>query len=731
MHLTIPLIRDLAVILGVAATVTYLFHRIRQPVVLGYIVAGILVGPRTLPFAAVKDLPNIRVWAELGVIFLMFSLGLEFSFRKLARVGISSVLATLVEMSALFTLGFFCGKFLGWSLFDRIFLGAMISVSSTTILARALDELGLRTRKFAQVLFGILVVEDLMAILMLTLLSNFAMGEAVSGLNLTYSFLKLVLVLGGWFLIGFFIFPRVIERVGRFGSNEVLTLFSIALCLMLSVMAARFHYSMALGAFIMGSILGESSQANRIREMIKPLRDLFAAVFFVSVGMLIDLKQAWIHADAVIWISVTVIFGKSIFGIIGSLLVGQTFRTSVQVGLGLSQIGELSFVIATLALAGRGSSDFLYPVAVSVSLVTTLISPVLLKHSQAWATGLENLLPQWTRRLLVAYLAWTQELNVNASRYLPYYRLGLRWLLNGLLTSVVFMVSAEFLIEPLGEWIGNKKLSTVMGWSLASLICSPFLWAMFFGFSRLTGGAWTGVTRFLTLLWLGILSSAFFPVKYALAITATLAVLLLISFYQQLEGLYGWFENRFLSVFISKEKVSSEDWILPHHLVPWDEHLVRLKIHPDSEVSGKKVVDAAFRKRFGINIVAIQRGAKVIVAPAPEEQLFPEDNLLVLGNDEGIDSARGSVEKLPLLGIEEVALTSYELKPFGVLTSSPLVGETIRNSKMREQFGAVVVGLERKGERLVNPNPDTAFCSGDVVWVVGESERLQALFERV
>lgn len=724
-------------ILAAAGAVSFVFQRIRQPLVLGYIIAGLLIGPHMFSYRMVLDLPNIRIWAELGVIFLMFSLGLEFSFRKLAKVGISASVTSIFEVSAMALVGFGLGTFLGWSNWDRLFLGAMMAISSTTIIIKALDELKLKTRRFAEMIFGILIVEDLIAILMLVALSMLAASQTFSGLALLQSATRLVLVIASWFLAGYFVVPRMVRYVGRLGSDETLTLWSLGLCLLLVVLAAYFDYSVALGAFIMGSILAESTESHRIEELIRPLRDVFAAVFFVSVGMLIDPKVMIQHSGEILLIASALIAGKITFVTLGALITGQTLRTSVQVGFGLAQIGEFSFIIAGLGQVLGVTSSFLYPIAVSVSLITTLTTPAMIRYSHRFAVKLEGKLPLRLKDTLARYAAWSQERRANAAQRAVFYRLFFRWLLNGIVVTVIFILCGEWLLPKLIAGMSSSERAQILGWSAAVVLSAPFIWAMFSLFKEFTLAPGTAqgprggtlfMVRLVSIGWIGALSLEFFPVRYAVLISGTVGLFLFLVVYRQLKASYEWFERRFLATFEPAQKSQRATDVL-RHLAPWDAHLVRIKVHPNADIAGKRLLDSRLRTDFGLNVVAIQRGLKTMVAPNPEDLIFPKDELLVLGTDEQIERVRPAIEKPPGLAERFRHISGYQLQNLLVTDGSWLNGKAIRETGLRERFGAMVVGLERRGMRLINPSSDLKLETGDLLYLVGEIERLTKFLE--
>jgi CPA2 family monovalent cation:H+ antiporter-2 len=377
------IIQDLAVILGAAALASILFQKIKQPVVLGYLLAGLVIGPHTPPFSLVVDEAGIRVWSELGVIFLMFSLGLEFSFKKLLSVGKTAAFTGPFEAIFMLALGFASGKLIGLSSTDSIFLGAILSISSTTIIIKALEELKIKKERSSQLIFGILVVEDLAGILILVALSTFASsgGESVSVPHLLFEAAKLIGIVASWIVIGSWLLPRLAAWVSKSFGNEALVLLALSLCLFLVSLSAYFHYSVALGAFVMGAILGESSVVHEIEKLLQPIRDVFGAIFFVSIGMLLkpaDLQTYW---KMILLVTVLTIGGKFVSTFIGAKVTGQSRENSLKAGLSLAQIGEFSFIIAGLGLDLGVMSSYLYPVAVATSVITTFTTPYMIRFA--------------------------------------------------------------------------------------------------------------------------------------------------------------------------------------------------------------------------------------------------------------------------------------------------------------------------------------------------------------
>ncbi len=728
----------------VAGFVTLVFQRIRQPLVLGYLVAGVIVGPHTPPFPLVRDVPNIRTLADLGVIFLMFSLGLEFSFRKLARVGAAALGTALVEVPMMFAIGFGVSRALGYSLMDGVFIGAMLSISSTTIILKTLEGLGLKSRRFAELIFGVLIVEDLVAILILVALSTaVGGGGSLSGLQVFASAGKLLLLVGCWVLSGYFLVPRLIRFALRFQSEETLTVLAVALCLGLVAVATHFGYSAALGAFIMGSVLSESPGAHRIESLVQPIRDVFGAIFFVSVGMLMEPHTVWAYRGTILLFVGLVIVGKLLGVTLGALLSGQRVRPAVMAGFGLAQIGEFSFIIATLGLSMGVMTRELYPIVVSVSLLTTFTTPYLMQLSQRAAPAFERALPRRLSAALERYVAW-RELSASQRFRDPAMRaFVVRWLLSGFIVTSIHLFFRKLGVPWLeARWVMRADWAFTLGWLGAILASAPFIWAMSLAFRRSPGDDRPGASRLLllqllTLGWLGTLTFSFFPARTVGLVTLGVSVVAFFRFYRSLERSYRWFEKSFLSTFdqsLADGEAEGQIASAFHALAPWDGHLVRLRIHPDSALAGQLIQEAALRQRLGLNIVAIQRGERTIVAPKPEQRLFPRDELLVLGTDDQIESARVALEG-PFAASEDAVATleGYTLRSVFIGAPWARKNRSIRQSGIRENYGAMVVGLERRGRRLMNPDSDLVIEAMDVLWVVGEAtslERLAADFER-
>ncbi len=731
------LIIDLALIMGAAALVTLLFKWLKQPLVLGYIIAGFLVGPYFKWFPTIYEIDNIRIWAEIGVIFLLFSLGLEFSFKKLLKVGGAASITALVEVVVMVALGFWVGQLMGWSAMDSLFLGGILSISSTTIIIRAFDELGLKTKKFASLVFGVLIVEDLVAIVLMVMLSTLAVSRQFAGTEMLFSILKLVFFLVIWFLMGIFFIPTFLKRVKNLVSNEMLLIIAIALCLLMVVFANAVGFSPALGAFIMGSILAETTKAEKIEHLIMPVKDLFGAIFFVSVGMLIDpkvLSEYWVPIVILCFVTI----GGKIFSISsGALLSGQPLQTSVQAGFSVAQIGEFSFIIATLGLSLNVTSEFLYPIAVAVSAVTTLTTPYLIKSSGPFYIWLNKVLPASVIEKLNRYSAEPKKVS-EVSDWRIYVRSTIInvVLLSIIIVSVIIISSAY--VRP---WIVESgdsvwlKIAVVL---LTLVVLSPFLWALairtpseihhrLFSDSRYRGRLFMSRLFKLALMafFIGLLLQRFFSIYTGIIFTALIITMILV-FAKKIQNLYAILENRFLHNLNQREIESSK--INRTELAPWDAHIAPVVVEPGSTSVGKTLEELRWRESAGINVVMIKRGEIQIAAPGKEEMIFPLDELLVLGTDSQIQRLRVMVRSSKEM--RDIEFNDVELYNYQVSDESLLVNKTIRETLLREVGKAIVVGVGRNENRILNPESNFVIKGGDVLYVVGNKKKLKAILSQ-
>lgn len=730
------LIADLALILIVAGVTTLLFKRLKQPVVLGYILAGLIVGPQFPLFPSITEVENVRIWADIGVIFLLFTLGLEFSFKKLMHIDGAASVTGFTEIIAMLIIGFLVGKILHWPLMDCIFLGGILSIASTTIIIRTFDELGVKKKKFAELVFGVLIIEDLVAVVLLVLLSTIAVSREFAGTEMILSIIKLAFFLILWFVAGIFFIPSFLSKVQKHLNDETMLVLAIGLCLTMVLLASKAGFSPALGAFIMGSILAETIQAERIDQIVTPVKDLFGAVFFVSVGMLIDPKVLVDYALPILLITVVLIFFKVISVTVGALISGQPLKTSMHAGMSMGQIGEFSFIIATLGVTLNVTSNFLYPVAVAVSAITTFTTPYMVKSSGRLFQFVDNRLPKRWQKVLVRYSTGAQSIN-NASDWQLILRsyIFMVFFVSLVVVGIIF-IFRNYVLDEVVMITPNLSLATVLTSASCLLVISPFLWALVNrklqpnAFANLWANQrYRGpliVLRFLrtgvAILWVSVLLISFFPLYISVVCVIGL-VLLSVRYSKQIHTYYLKIENRFFYNFNSRE--IHEAKANRRELAPWDAHIIQYVVPVGSRLMGLTLGELKLREKLGINIAMIKRGeTPVVLAPGKHERIFPGDKIYVIGTDEQVEEFKRYLA--PEYGSESVDKTDYKivLKKVEIGDAASMVGVAIRDSKIREKTKGLVVGIERGGRRILNPESDTRFEANDLVWLVGDAKSI-------
>ncbi|MBK3441272.1 MULTISPECIES: cation:proton antiporter [Pseudomonas] len=484
MH-AISFIQDLAVIMLVAGVVTILFHRFKQPVVLGYIVAGFIIGPHTPPFGLIHDEDTIKTLAELGVIFLMFCLGLEFSLRKLFKVGATAFIAAFLEIVLMIWIGYEIGRWFDWSTMDSLFLGAILAISSTTIIVKALNDLKMKDQRFAQLIFGVLIVEDILGIGIIALLSSIAVSGTVSSGEVFSTVGKLSLFMIVALVIGILLVPRLLAYVAKFESNEMLLITVLGLCFGFCLLVVKLEYSMVLGAFLIGAIMAESRQLIKIERLIEPVRDMFSAIFFVAIGLMIDPQILLQYAWPIAVITVAVVLGKMLSCGLGAFIAGNDGRTSLRVGMGLSQIGEFSFIIAALGMTLQVTSDFLYPVAVAVSAITTLLTPYLIRGADPLSLKIAAVMPKRMSRVFGMYGEWLRSIQPQGEGAMlaaMIRKIILQVGVNLALVIAIFFAGSFFagrIGGYLEGWISDQSWQKALIWGGALLVSLPFLIAAY------------------------------------------------------------------------------------------------------------------------------------------------------------------------------------------------------------------------------------------------------------
>jgi len=711
-HHLYPLISDLGLILMTAAVAVLLFKKIKQPLVLGYLIAGFLAGNHFDFFPSVKDVHSVEVWAEIGVIFLLFSLGLEFSFKKLMKVGGTASITAGTQIFTMLGIGYVTGMLMGWKTMDCIFLAVILSISSTTIIVKAFTELGVKTQHFTSTVIGSLIVQDILAILMMVLLSTIAVTQQFSGQEMIYSILKLLFFLTLWFVCGIFFIPTLLKRAKKLITDEMLLIISLALCLMMVIFASRVGFSPALGAFIMGSIIAETTQAEHIEHLVRPVKDLFGAVFFVSVGMLINpntLVEYWVP---VLILTVITIFGQSISSTIGSLISGQPLKQSIQTGMSLSQIGEFSFIIATLGMTLNVTSSFLYPVVVAVSAITTFTTPFMIKFSAPFSDYLVKKLPRkWTKRI-ERYSANAQSIKSASNWQIVLRAYITQVVIHSVIIIAITLLSTRYFLPLVITTNHGNELAAV----ITLVVLAPFLWAL--SLRRVV------LLRFiLALVYIGFLLDNFFSPQVAL-ITLVIAALLYLLFPKKLNAQYSKIESRFFKNLNERESVKNKRQL--SGLTPWDGHMTYFDISKESNIAGKTLEELSIREQMGINIAFIKRGEITITVPSRNERLFPGDEICVIGTDIQLKEFKKYLDENEIAKPEEIAEPEIVMRQFE-LVDEEFMGKSIRQSGLREKTSGLVVGLERRGKRIMNPDSHLVLQKDDILWIVGDRKLLTRL----
>ena len=726
-----PIISDLALILAVAGVTTLLFKWLKQPVVLGYIVAGFLCSGNFL-LQGVSNMGNVDIWAEIGIIFLLFSLGLEFSFKKLMNVGGPALMTALVVIVGMMCSGFMAGRALGWTSTDSIFLGGMLSMSSTTIIIKAFDDLGLRSQKFTSLVFGVLVVEDLFAVVLMVMLSTLFVQRAVEHVVIAEQLFKLIFFLILWFVVGIYLIPTFLKKIRKFLNQETLLVISLGLCLIMVVLATYAGFSSALGAFIMGSILAGTVQAESIEKVIAPVKDLFGAVFFVSVGMLVEPAMLVQDIVPIVFLTVVVIVGQIFYGTLGFLVSGQNLKIALQSSFSLAQIGEFAFIIASLGLSMGVTSSFLYPVAVAVSVVTTFTTPFIIRLSDPAYHRINRLIPKRMKALLARYSAGSQT--VNSER--EWMSLLKKSLLNMfiycvLLGGVVWISSSYYspFVEERFEGFAGKLIAT----TTTILFMTPLLWGLAVRHlnRRLFVPLWND-PRFnhgllVSLIVLRILLALMFVLTVVAHLSSSrcgalmafaILLLLLALFWRRIKRGYLRFEQRFFTNL--NEKDASTVVTTGNYRAKFL-HMAKMTVSADSPLVGRCFRELDLRLRYGVTVVSVLRGSHRYNAPGASMVLMPSDEISVVGTDAQLSQFASKVE-VPLSPVDREEAT---MQKFSVGEHSVLIGMTVSQFGMMCRGACLIIGIERSDGSYVRPLGLVRFQPYDMVWIAGDRETIE------
>lgn len=746
-HLT-PLISDLALILICAGITTLIFKKLKQPLVLGYIVAGFLCSPHFQFTPSVADEVNMQIWSEIGVIFLLFALGLDFSFKKMLKSGSSTVIAACTIIFCMILIGMFVGWLFGWKQMDCMFLGGMLAMSSTTIIYKAFDDMGLRQQRFAGIVLSILVLEDILAIVLMVMLTTLAVSKNFEGGEMAYSIVKLVFFLVLWFVVGIYLIPLFLRRVRRLMSNETLLIVSLALCFGMVVLAAKVGFSPAFGAFVMGSILSETIDSERIEHLVNPVKDLFGAIFFVSVGMMVDPAMIVEYIGPIIVIVLAILVGQTVFGTGGVLLSGQPLKIAVQCGFSLTQIGEFAFIIASLGVSLNVTSHFLYPIVVAVSVITTFFTPYMIRLSGPAYRLVDAHLPRFWKEILRRYSAGTSTVN-HQNNWKKLLTAILRIVLVYSVLCVAVMVLSfnlflPLLVSALGDFWGK-----VAGAAVTIVLVAPFLRAMImkknhsiefkalWADNRYNHAPLISVILLRIILGIGFvvyIVEYLFQTSTALVVGIALVLVVLMIFSRFLKkqsiGLERTFVQNLRSKDVHKVYLGEKRPEYAGRLLDRDLHLSDFTVPADSLWGGKTLKELDLGKKYGVHVASIIRGKHRLNIPGGENRIYPGDTLQVIGTDDQLSVFAAQAEKVSdYHSDDDFEKREMYLKQFVIVAGSPFCKRTIRECGVRNKYHCLVVGIElTTGDSLHKPDVNLPLNEGDILWVVGEKDNLAALF---
>ena len=746
------LVKDLALILMVAGIVTIIFKKLKQPLVLGYIVAGFLVSPHMPYTMSFIDETDIKTWADIGVIFTLFSLGLDFSFKKIVKMGASPIIATVVIVFFMMMLGISIGHGFGWSKMDCIFLGGMLAMSSTTIIYKAFDDMGLRQQKFAGMVMSVLILEDILAIVMMVMLSAIAGGNNPDGEQMIGSVIKIAFFLVLWFIVGIFAIPLFLRSVRKLINNETLLIVALGLCCGMAVLSTKVGFSSAFGAFVMGSILAETIEAEKIIKLVEPVKNLFGAIFFVSVGMLVDPKILIEYAIPILALVGSILIGQAIFGTFGFMLGGESLKSAMRCGFSMAQIGEFSFIIASLGLSLGVISNFLYPVVVAVSVITTFLTPYMIRLATPTYQVMEKHLPKRLINIL-NHFAMSHPSTTQQSKWKSLLR---QMLINtvaySILTAAVIALMFTFVLPFTRSLFPGWKLhwyANAITGILTLVLIAPFLRAIIMkkNHSNEWKRLWveSSINRIPLLFTIVVrfviaLAFIFYICNYLTRFTDALMIIIGIAVVSLMIA-SRWTKKRsikmerlFIHNLRSRDimaQVNGEKKPLYEgHLLDRDIHISDFDVPEDSSWGGKTLKELHLRERFGVDMSSIMRGSQRLNIPNGDTVIFPGDKLQVIGNDDQLQkfATALSTDLIP----EDLEIEKREMKLRQLIISgkSEFCGKSLLESGIRDKYNCMVVGLEEGQENLTKIAPTRTFEKGDILWIVGEESDLQKIMER-
>lgn len=728
------LFSDLALILVTAGITTVVFKWLKQPLVLGYIVAGFLIGPHFSYFPVITDTMSVKTWSDIGMVFLLFAIGLEFSFKKLKKVGGPGVIVVLTELIIMFSVGFLIGKVIGWQRMNCIFLGCMLSISSTSIIVKAFDDLKLKNEKFSADVIGALVVEDLVAVVLMVILSTLSVGNSFDGKELVFSMVKLVFFLVIWFIFGIYLIPSFLRWIRRFMTEETLEIISIGLCFGMVLLATYAGFSSALGAFVMGSILAETLEADIIHRLVTPIKNLFGAIFFVSVGMMVDPQVLVQYTWPVVIIALAVMIFKTLSATIGMFISGHDAKTSFNAGFCFCQIGEFSFIIASLGLSFKVIDEFLYPIIVTVSIVTTFFTPYIIKAANPLYDWLSPRIPE---RWLKALTNVENGFKANDHKTMTIKKFLTSQLQNIIIYACIIIAVTIICFSTIGA-LSVRFIPGIWGQITGAIltlaIVAPFIWAMAFKYniSKTNKNLLSNTTfnrniiiAIFVIRYLAALTIIFLIVHHYININnwAVIGISLVISFIlaysDRIMKFYDRLESNFMKNLNKRQEQAS--FVIPE-VLQQNFHLEKLTVSQNSQVVGKMLKDTVFRSKYNVSVVSIERGNNTYDLPDIDMTFYPYDIITVVGNDENINKIKPIIEVEDNVLIRERENHDMQLHSIRVAVTNSICGVSLRNSKFKDRYDAMVIAIQRGEDFILSPSASTVFQSDDIIWFVSTYE---------
>ena len=747
------LVQDLALILVTAGVVTLIFKKLKQPLVLGYIMAGFIVSPNFPLTVSVVDHENIEIWGNIGVMFLLFTLGLDFSFKKILKMGMAPIIAALTIVFSMMMIGILVSRLFGWSQMNGMFLAGMLAMSSTTIIYKAFDDMGLKQQQFAGLVMSVLILEDILAIVMMVMLGAFAGGGAPDGEVMVQTILYIGFIIIIWFVVGLFLIPTFLRRVRPLMNDEVLLIVALGMCCFMAVLSTKMGFSSAFGAFVMGSILAETVEAKKIEKVVASVKDLFGAIFFVSVGMLVDahiIVDQWL---AIVVITIAILLGQSIFGTFGFMLSGQPLRTAMRCGFSMAQIGEFAFIIASLGLSLHVLSDVMYPIVVTVSVVTTFLTPYMIRFAVPAYETIEKHIPSsWIEHINRISDIAPSGRNSTEGYWKPLLRqMSVNTLIYSCLSIAIIAFMSTFSL-PIAQRIMPphfEEWADIIVGAVTVLLMAPFLRAMVMkkNKSEEFHALWTSrgnrAPLIFTIIVRIIIAMAFVfyvcnmvtEFNYAILICVAMGLVILMIMSRWLKAGSIRMERLFIQNLRSKDYAlrasGARRPLFEGRLLDRNIHIATVDVPHNSLWGGKMLKELTLGSRFGVHVSSIMRGYKKINIPSGSDIVFPLDQLNVIGTDEQLANLNTALQQEIEPEMLDLDGKDMQLKRFGISPDSPFVGKSLITSQLREKYNCMFVGLEEDEDKLINITPFYLFQPADIIWVVGEEDDIKRLAEDI